>query len=137
MEQIKRMNFTLKFDREIDPKKHYISPGGFEITTSNGLAYQFDFNCYAGNRSKEDSSILEIEMWDLDTITFPESEKIDSMMLVDSKFTEFFVFTGEYDDPEIHPVELLSLEVYFEDENYNSSTITCNLDEINKILTDV
>ncbi len=37
-----RANITLKMDRAIDPHRHYISPGGYEVIVE-GKNYQFDF----------------------------------------------------------------------------------------------
>lgn len=111
------MNATLKFDREIDKNKHYISIGGFELS-SNGETICFDFIYSYGYVNKEDSRIILFNLEVLDEDVF---EKCGDKLTKDfcrnvDHIEEFIIFTGEYDEPEILPVELLNVEFIFDDE---------------------
>lgn len=96
----------IRFDREIDLNRHCISPGGYEMT-AGGKTYQFDYLDCNGRVFPECRDVLECEMSNLDTFSFPEAAAFDPKQL--EKIDEFFVFTGEDDEEEIHPVELLEL----------------------------
>lgn len=110
------MYAKIKFDREIDEGKHYIVPGGYEMTFVNNLGINlitvsFDFVSYIGNIDKKDLTILHCEMEELDDDTFPESLFIEHFLGTISEIKEFYVYTGEDDEPEINPVELLELRL--------------------------
>lgn len=98
----------IRFDRKIDLNRHYISPGGYEMT-AGGKTYQFDYMDYSGRVLPDRRDVLECEMHNLDTVSFPEAAGFDPGQL--EKINEFFVFTGE-EEEEIHPVELLELSFY-------------------------
>ena len=64
-------------DRLIDPEKHYISPGGYELIFDNDKSIQFDFNDYEGAVRKEGPTILDFIMRNLDEDSIeqiPESQ---------------------------------------------------------------
>jgi hypothetical protein len=110
------MYAKIKFDREIDTDKHYISPGGYEMTFVNNLGGNpttvcFDFTTYIGNVDKKEPTILHCEMEDLDVDVFHESLFIEHFLGTISEIKEFYVYTGEDDEPEINPVELLELRL--------------------------
>ena len=67
---------------------------------------------FMGKRDEEDPAVLHCEMRNLDTSTF--SESIDFEIVCDQveEISEFFVFTGEYDDSPIHPIQLLSVSFW-------------------------
>lgn len=112
---LKKLYAKVRFDRNIDKDRHFISPGGYDMDMGGKVA-QFDFCDYYGAISKEDAAVLEIQHELLDAWIFPESASItkeDVRAL--REVNEFFVYTGEEEDPEIHPVKLLSLSFEFED----------------------
>lgn len=106
------LNFRVKFDRPITVK-HYISPGGYEIKTADGEIYNFDFFSYAGMIEDKDNSILNVTVSQLDKASFPEAVNITPYIMRNCIFTDFFIYTGEDDEPEINPVKLLSMNVEF------------------------
>ena len=101
---------TLQMDREIDPNRHYIGIGGFEFCFRNGVNIGFDFNSSIANVQKNPTTI-KFECDDLDCDSFPEAALL-GMMLSDSevkRIEEFYVYTGEREEPEINPEKILSL----------------------------
>ena len=84
------MYATLQMDREIDPNRHYISIGGFEFRFRNGVNIGFDFNSSIANVQR-DPTAIKFECDDLDRIE------------------EFYVYTGEKEEPEINPERVLAL----------------------------
>ena len=115
-----RMYAKILFDREIK-KEHYISPGGYEVITKDETTMQFDFCQFKGWISSDNSRILNCVFSDLDIDSFPESVNLNPKEIM--RISEFFVFTGEDDEPEIHPVKLLSLEFCMDDEEYEVSDV--------------
>lgn len=106
--EITRMVMDIKFDRPIDTDKHYLSPGGYGFKCK-GKMYSFDFLDYVGNVDTEDPTVLHAEVYHLDKsysddLSMFNSEKIEEI-------EEFNIYTGEYDDPEIMPLEILSLTI--------------------------
>ena len=104
------MYATLQMDREIDPNRHYIGIGGFEFCFRNGVNIGFDFNSSIANVQKNPTTI-KFECDDLDCDSFPEAALL-GMMLSDSevkRVEEFYVYTGEREEPEINPEKILSL----------------------------
>lgn len=106
---ISRMCFQLKMDRPIvieGEKTYYISPGEYCV---GGIS--FDFCDITWNRLEDDKRVICVEAKHLDIDSLPESEKLTLNFLRNHKFNEFFVFTGDTDDLEINPVEVVSLTV--------------------------
>lgn len=104
------MYATLQMDREIDPNRHYIGIDGFEFRFRNGVNIGFDFNSSIANVQR-DPTAIKFECDDLDCDSFPEAALL-GMMLADSEveyIDEFFVYTGEEEEPEINPEKILSL----------------------------
>lgn len=130
---ISRMCFRLKMDRPVVLEKenpHYISPGGYNI---GGVS--FDFCTVEWNRLEDDNSVIVVDVKHLDTDIYPESKKLTLDYFKNHKFEEFYIFTGEYDDPEINPVEILDLEL--QDDKYNSFIADEEmLKNINEVLCD-
>ena len=114
------MEATIRFDREIDPSKHYVSPGGYEMTFNNGKTVQFDFMDSAGSICTDKPTNMLFEAWTLDTGCFPESKFLETFTGSVTEIKEFFVYTGEANEPEIYPVELISLRLL----NDNAEEIT-------------
>ena len=117
---IYRMYGTVEFDREIDPDKHYISPGGYEAKFNDGRTLQFDFEDYEGGRQAGNSKVLEWTQKNPDTSSFEEIGNFTYKDFVKhfEDFEEFFIYTGEAGEPEINPVKALdvTLEFYENDE---------------------
>lgn len=108
---IDAMEFTIQFDRNIDKNIHYITPGGYSV---NGK--RFDFCNYEGYVYGDK---LHCVVHNFDEDFFKESsenKKYKSLTLNDFRigFDEFFIYTGEYDDAEIIPKQILDLTVYIE-----------------------
>ena len=104
------MYATLQMDREIDPTRHYISIGGFEFCFKKGIKIGFDFNSSIANVQKNPTTI-KFECDDLDCDSFPEAALL-GMLLSDSevdRIEEFYVYTGEKEEPEINPESVLAL----------------------------
>lgn len=102
----------IRFNRQVNPDKDFVSPGGYEMVI-DGKSVRFDFTNYEGNVDKSDSSIVHMEATWLDTETFPESAKITKKMMKNiTKISEFFVYTGEADETDLQPVELLAVTLY-------------------------
>ena len=104
------MYATLQMDREIDPTRHDISIGGFEFRFRNGVNIGFDFNSSIANVQR-DPTAIKFECDDLDCDSFPEAALL-GMLLSDSevdRIEEFYVYTGEKEEPEINPEKILSL----------------------------
>lgn len=94
------MRFVADFDRPVDPDKHYLSPGGYSAELRDGKKIDFDFFKSCGDRIGTNSVAFEAS--ELDTSTFPESANLTVDSMMGCNFDEFFIFTGEYDDPEIY-----------------------------------
>lgn len=117
-----KMYAKIKFDREIDVEKHYISLGGYEMTfvDDHGLNPKtsgFDFFTFTGTIDEEDPTVLHCDMYELDVDTFPRASFLEHFSGNITKINEFYIYTGEDDDPEINPVELLSLRLVNADNN--------------------
>ena len=106
------MSFTLKMDRPID-SKHYICPGSYNLGGK-----QFDFCQHYGNIDDADKSVVHFTVQDFDAeysddaVTPADTEK---------SFEDFFIYTGEYDDAEIRPVEVKELLFTFTDGSLKAS----------------
>lgn len=106
-----RMYASIKFDRVIIPEEHYISPGGYEMKAA-GREYVFDFCEFTGNVDKADPTVLNCEMRTLDTYCYPKAKDFEKVCDQVEEISEFFVFTGEGDDPPIHPTQILSVSFW-------------------------
>ena len=67
----------------------------------------FDFMDYVGNVDKDDPTILHAEVDHLDKDYSTDLSKFNSKKI--EAIEEFYIYTGEKEDPEINPVEVLSL----------------------------
>lgn len=105
------MYARIKFDRNIDPEKHYITPGGYEVVLEDGALVQFDFMDYEANIDPDDRTVLHCYMRNLDTVSFPGADKLLKGDCVIKKFEDFYIYTGEDDEEEINPVELIDVSI--------------------------
>lgn len=62
---------------------------------------------YVGNVDKDDPTILHAEVDHLDKDYSTDLSKFNSKKI--EAIEEFYIYTGEEEDPEINPVEVLSL----------------------------
>ncbi len=111
MKQLNKMYLKLQMDRDIDPDKHYISPGGYSC---NGKP--FDFNKSEGNRVKDHPDQVEFWLNDFDESLGDDDEDVFiTPKDINAGFDEFYVYTGEAGEPEIVPLKLLELEFEYYD----------------------
>lgn len=118
MSKVNNMEFLIKMDRPVVKDEHYFSPGGYELSATIGgekRSIAFDFNT-SYSTIQDDPTIMHCIVEDLDTDSFPEAEGLtsDFLLMVD-EIVEFYVYTGEHNEPELHPQELLSLSFYMTD----------------------
>ena len=102
----------IKLDRPIIRDKHIISIGGFEMAFDNGKTVRFDFLDFNGHIESDDPSVLNFELSCLDVDAFPDSEFLKTFAGRVTSIKEFYVYTGEAEDPEINPIELKALFLY-------------------------
>ncbi len=102
------MGFVLTCDRPVDPAKHSLRPGGFEL--SNGE--RFDFCASAGYRDDNDPCRVRFELKDFDD-EYSEG-KITREDISNNKFEEFYVYTGEAGDEIINVTGISNLEFEFD-----------------------
>lgn len=105
-----RANITLKMDRVIDPHRHYISPGGYEVI-ADGKSYQFDFMESCGSVSCDDKTIIAFCLSGEDKGAFPEIQELRERMNRINKLTECYIYTGEQDEPEINCLKILGFSI--------------------------
>ncbi len=116
------MYAEVRFDRPIDKDRHYISPGGYEMTFA-GKPVPFDFMDYEGNVKEDDPAVLCFNDFRPDTSSFPEADTLtEEVVRQFDGIKEFFVYTGEVDEPEINPVKIERLEFWFA----NGRSIDCS-----------
>ena len=101
------MSFILVMDREITD--HYISPGGYELT--NGK--RFDFLRSVGNVLAQDRHKVKFSVSVFDKDYAEENNALEiTEDDLKQNFTEFFIYTGECDDPEIEVIGIEDLVFY-------------------------
>lgn len=115
---VEGMILVLQMDREIDKDKHYISPGGYEFKSSKSEEpLQFDFFDYAGYIDSNDKTKILFEAEALDEQTFPGIiDKLNKSFCEDiNEITEFYIYTGEYEDPELNLSKIIDISLLFTD----------------------
>jgi len=132
MNKLWRMNLVLEMDRPIDPDEHYISPGGYEI---NGKP--FDFYRYEGSVDKDNPCILNCCLREFDgTLGDEDEEIVITEKDIKKGFGEFYVFTGEYNDPEINVKEVKEIVFEMYDAEVDEISFIAASDEILKSAND-
>ncbi len=105
------MGFTLQMDREIDPEKHYISPGGYEL---NGK--RFDFFTSMGGPVDGDNTKMEFWVEDFDDDYAKDNKSpITEEDCLNGTFTEFYIYTGEGDDEICNVLSVSDISFGFDD----------------------
>ena len=116
---VEGMIFVLQMDREIDKDKHYIiSPGGYEFKSSKSdEPSQFDFFDYAGYIDSNDKTKILFETELLDEQSFPGTiDKLNKSFCEDiTEIVEFYVYTGEDEDPELNLSKIIDISLLFTD----------------------
>ena len=112
---ILKMVLQIRFNREIDKDKDYISPGGYEMVM-NGKNVQFDFCDHYGTICLTDRSICTFQLEHPDYDSFPKIEKVtlDDLKNI-SKITECFVYTDEEGESNLEPIEIVSISFVIPD----------------------
>lgn len=113
------MYISILMDRPIDKDLHYISPGGFAFDFG-GKVIAFDFVCYAGSINQENPRLVDFVMMDLDISSFPDAKILNNKEALEDirGIDECFVYTGEYNEPEIHPERINYIKFELDGEFY-------------------
>lgn len=116
MNKLENMYIKLKMDRNFDPDIHYISPGGYSINNK-----WFDFNITQGGRTDSDDTVVECELSDYEEgddgpVTLEDLSK---------GFDDFYVYTGEDEDPPIFVEKVLEIDFRFRDDVTGKETEVC------------
>ena len=116
MNKLEKMYIKLQMDRSVDPDIHWISPGGYSINNK-----WFDFNTTQGGRTESDDTVVEYELFD-----YEEGDNGPVTLEDLSKgFDDFFVYTGENDEPPIFEKEVLEIVFRFRDDITGKETEVC------------
>lgn len=133
MKRLYRMCIVLEMDRPIDTDEHYVSPGGYEI---NGKP--FDFCEFEGNVDKDNPCILDCYLREFDgTLGDEDEEIVITEKDIKKGFTEFYVYTGEYDDPEINVKEVKEIVFAMYDAEADKISFIVASDKILKSANDL
>lgn len=118
------------YDRVIDIDKHYLDIGGYEVEY-NGKKFNFDFTTSTGNVVGRNRNIMEWQAYDLDEsfsdVIFPD-------VIRKGEFTEFFLYTGENEDAEIHALRVENVKFEFVDDDANIIYVCANDHQINEMI---
>ena len=108
-----RAYLKIQFDRPIIRGKHYISPGGYCVSTKE-KTYEFDFLESAGGICQEPDQ-MEFDLRDEDLSCFPEINELKQHFGEVEKFDECFVYTGDEEDEPIGVKKILEfwVEVFY------------------------
>lgn len=120
------MYAKIRFNRNIDLKKDFISPGGYEMIMGN-KSIQFDFQSYWGNVDREDEACLHVKHRYLDVSSFPEVVHVTTNMITNiSEINEFYVFTGEPEesDLKVKSIDIVTIWYYDEFGEFKSVSIS-------------
>lgn len=115
---VEGMVFTLQMDREIDKDKHFISPGGYEFKSNESEEpLQFDFYEYSGYTDSNDKTKILFETKILDDQSFPEiTDKLTKSFCKNiTEIIEFYIYTGEDEDPELNLSKIIDMNLLFTD----------------------
>ena len=105
-----KMFLTIRFNKPIPTNVAYPSPGGFEVETNDGVAYQFDFCETEAGIVDGKPDTVAYTLRDEDAAAFPEIEELRHRLGDIVKLTECYVDTECYDDDaDIYPVEIVEL----------------------------
>ena len=107
--------FTVEFDRKVRTSRtrkkmaHYLSPGTMLMEFMDGTVIPFDFQLSSYEVKKNNVSFFEEG---LDIPVFPSSALLGQYLLNGHPIRlKINIFTGEADDPVIHPIALKSFHL--------------------------
>ncbi len=111
-----RLYQSIKFNRPIDRKKDWISPGGYEIKvkdkSGNIKSISFDFEDYAGAIDEDDPTVTHCMQKNPDYACFEDLKILNEYMLRNIvSIEEWFIFTGEPDDVKDGEEPLIPVEI--------------------------
>ena len=130
------MTFDIVFNRALNLKTDYVSPGGYEVELVDGRIIGFDFTRYEGTIDRKLKNILHVEVSGLDTESFMDADSLKSsdFVPVDASgrlqcFSEFYVYLGEEgESPGLEAKEIQKLRIAFlEDNGFSSIVVPSNL----------
>lgn len=113
MNKLIGMKFTVIFDREVKKDFHYISPWQYGILCHDD-EITFDFNEFIADINKIEPTKVEFEVRSLDTKSFEDASSINPTVMRNSDWKEFYIYTGEKTDPELHPLKATNIFAYFQ-----------------------
>ena len=128
---LSKMSFTITFDRNI--KGCVFSPGGYELSVIDNPSetIAFDFLDYEGYVREDDPKKLDVIVKNYDHDSFPDT--VNYYFLIQSKFSEFYLDTGDAADPEINPVKIEDIAFELRDLNGNKMSIDATEDHIKSV----
>ncbi len=106
------MKLHVRFTRDIDKNKDYLSPGGYEMIM-NGKSVQFDFVTSYGNVSEKEPDVCIFRLVEPDIDAFPgfKDVTVDDIRNI-SEIVECFVYTGEEDESDLE-VKAIERIIFF------------------------
>ncbi len=106
------MKLHVRFTRDINKKKDYLSPGGYEMIM-NGKRVQFDFVTSYGNVSEKEPDVCIFRLVEPDIDAFPgfKDVTVDDIRNT-SEIVECFVYTGEEDESDLE-VKAIERIIFF------------------------
>ena len=117
----------IKFDRPIDPKETFVSPGGYEIVCRmpdrSDKTVHFDFEDYAGSIDDNDPTVLHCEQRHPDGDVFPDVAIITADMLQNVVGIEDWYIHVEQDDDQPVP-EPVKIDALFDIVNPDGTVTT-------------
>ena len=107
-----RLYQSIRFNRPVNKDTDYISPGGYELEmekeTGERVTVRFDFEDSESGISKEDPAIVECVQKNPDMDEFEDLLTVTDYMLGHvTKCVEWFIYTGEADESDLHPLEII------------------------------
>lgn len=86
-----RLYLSILFDRDMSKFDAAPSPGGYEVRTSDGETYGFDFNETDGCVDTHDTRLMHWRCKDEDTKTFPKIEELRHKLTAIEVITECYI----------------------------------------------
>ena len=134
-----RLCADVKMSRPVDKDKDYICAGGYEMTMG-GKSVQFDFDESYVSIDENDPSIIHIEHKNPSYNEYRDIRYMTKDMLKNvTEIKEFFIYTGEPDETDLMPVELIACSFILPYDDFHeieipkticeSTKLTCGLDD--------
>ena len=106
------MELQVKFNHEVNLKKDYIYPGGFQFLM-NGKSYHFDFSSSDRTVSSSEPTVCVFVFQNIDYEEFPETKNIsvDDLKNI-SSIEELFIYLGDEEKTDLE-VEKIQNIIFF------------------------